>query len=131
MTEWIAAKLQYITDEFLAGGGNGQVFECAFLCYIECREAMRGNDPKVVWIRFNEQQREVAGEGRDPVALSSTITDRQELVDALLLFARRFEGPRSQRIRITPSKEPAQIEPTGRAEEESADLLDFLSGDDE
>jgi len=129
MQTWLREKIDHITTEFLAGGGHGAVYEAQFLAYLECGiKASKGN-PTRIWTEFTALCVEAAAEGEPPRSYSCRITDRQELVDALRTFQRRFETPRKARF-AAPSP-PAQTEPvTSSSEGEALGLFDLLTGED-
>ena len=97
MQGWFRSKLDHITQEFLAGGGYGAVFEAMFLAYLEGQVAHTYGAVKAseVWARWGAL---CAEKGTPAQSMSSHLSDREELVAALQKFQRQFEGPGKRRF---------------------------------
>ena len=123
MQGWLRSKLDHITTEFLDGGGYGAVYEAQFRAYLECLLVTRGQSANF-WERFKE-----ACEGEKPHNLAYYIEDRQELVDALQAFQKRFNLPRKVDAVSVPEA-TAQNEPvTSSGDDGALDLFDLLGED--
>jgi len=132
MQGWLRSKLDHITAEFLGGGGYGAVYEAQFLAYLECllvvfhQDVAPGNQSANFWEQFKEACVAATPEGKTPRNFTFYIEDRQELVDALRAFQKRFDLPSPSKF-ISPA---AQNEPEASSGgEEAMDLFDLLGGD--
>lgn len=126
MRAWLEDKLKVITQEFLDGGGYGDVFEAQYLVYLECIEATRGGDPNRVWVRWRDHIGELLVDGQEPMALNHLLKTRQELVDALLRLKRSFSGPSRARF-IPPVERVDEVDAGTRFD----GILGMFGGDDE
>lgn len=122
MQTWLLAKLDHITQEFLAGGGYGGVFEAQYLAYLECLVAVtRGSAAaESLWADWYDVCAKAAPEGEKATCLSNRVTDRAELVTALQECQRRFDSPTRRTLRTPKAKTNAT---------EAVDIFDLLNGD--
>lgn len=133
MQGWLKGKLEVLVEWFLEGEGSAVAFEAQYLAYLECLSACwHGPDSAhVMWEKYREWLLERSPQ-EEPGALSNTVTNRQELVDALLAFRHKFEGPFPKRIGHGFGRLPqpeAQSDCNTRSE--GVGLMDFLLGEEE
>lgn len=128
MHVWLRDKLQNVTKEFLDGASFGTVFEAVYLAYLECLVAHWRGVPaaREVWEGWHKVCEERTPPGEKVSCLSTWVTDRQELVDALQAYQRRFEGPTPRRFKLP---KEAQPEPEKRSDDGEFGLLDLLTGE--
>ena len=92
---------------------------------MECLLVFRGQSSNF-WERFKEACVEATPEGEKPHNFAFYIEDRQELVDALHAFQRRFDLPSPSKF-ISPVAQNESTASSGG--EEAMGLFDLLGGD--
>lgn len=129
MIPWLRTKLDTITKEFLDGGGFGAVFEATYLAYLECYIAARNGDFHKMWHDFRADCVKLTPEGEEPRGhYHRTEGNRQALVDLLVAFRSRYEGPR--KAKPEPTVKAQSDAPASSTEGEGLDLFDIIGGDE-
>jgi hypothetical protein len=134
---WLRTKMDLLTEEFLSGGGWGQLYEAQFLVYLECFVVARGGDGSTVWTKLRELRQMETPEGEEVRGYSHVLDDRKELATALTIYHARFDTPQATKLQPEPIERPkteaeqAQKPAPARSKSEGLDLFNLLDGGDE
>ncbi len=126
------AHMKTLREQYLAGKGSGDIFECCYLTYLEVSEVSQGRDSGLVWdgwLKVIEKE----SNGTEPLNrhFGDSPDGRKKLAKALQSFSAKFHLPRRRAFTAPPpsaveTEEKPSVEP-----EASLDAFDLLFGDNE